>query len=256
MHDFENEIKTDSEYKSIYQLLTFKSFPNTILCKVMNVFEKYRMNHKYGWSRPWNKENLTIFKSFRWYPFEDEDIYILVVQFLLQNINIFDENSEDFVRDLLNDRKIQAFMFFHDSNSHNSNFEGITISLGRISSRGSRFRDRVDIILEANVCNKISSKKLDKVRIISDPYLGSKKFPNPIFITDKDIKNFQLLEKLLEISINKFLHWKGSEREWHHWSQKYIYYFGERKNEPINSLFFNKIYLAQKNTIHSEIKNI
>ncbi|WP_397600101.1 hypothetical protein [Silvanigrella sp.] len=100
--------------------------------------------------------------------------------------------------------KYKHFLFFHDSNSHYSNLEGITISLGRISARGSRFRDRIDIILEANVCNKISTQKLDKVRIISDPYLGSKKFPTPIFITNKDIKNFQLLEKLLEISINKF----------------------------------------------------
>lgn len=256
MIPYDNEIKSDSDYSSIYQTLTFKDLPSSILSKIMNAFEKYRMAHKYGWSRPWNKENLTIFKSFRWYPFEDEDIFDLVSKFLLQNISLFNERNEDFIRDLLTDRKMQGFLFFHDNLTNSTYREGVTISLGRISNKGTRYRDRMDIILESNIINQTSTQKLDLITLYIDPYLGNLKFPLPIIISNNEMKGFNFLENLQTISTQKFRNWKNTDREWHHWSQKYIYYFGKRIYAPVNTLFFSRTSLSEKNSENIDSRNI
>jgi hypothetical protein len=250
------EIKTDSDYSSIYQTLTVRNLPTAILSTMMKVFEKHRISKKIGWLRPWNKDNLIIFKNFRWYPTEDKDLFDLVSKFLLQNISLFDENYEDFIRDLLNDRRTQGFLFYHDNLFvlEKLNFEGITISLGRMYSKGSRYRDRIDIIMESNIFDSISSQKSDRIRVYIDPYLSTNKFPLPLYINHSEIKNIQQFYNLHGLIIEKYHLWRNSEREWFHWSQKYIRYFGERKNIPINTLFFTKNLLNQSplHEIHEE----
>ena len=244
----DSEIKTDSDYSSIYHILTVRNLPTTILSTMMKVFEKHRISKKIGWLRPWNKDNLIIFKNFRWHPSDDKDLYDLVIRFLLQNISLFDENNEDFIRDLINDRRTQGFLFYHDNIFHleKLNYEGVTISLGRMHSKGSRYRDRIDIILESNIFDSKSSQKPDRIRIYIDPYLNTNKVPLPLYLNISDIKNIQQFYNLHDITIKKFHLWKNTEREWFHWSQKFIRYFGERKNIPINTLFFTNSLVSTK----------
>lgn len=250
MLDCEKEIDSESTYSSVYQILTVKNFPTSILLSLMSVFEEYRLKRKIGWMRPWNMENLRIFKSIRWYPKEDKDLYEMLYKLFLQNIHIFDENNEYFIRDILNDRSTQGFLFYHDSYSleESTVYEGVTLSLGRISSINSRFRDRIDIILESKVTDLICSQNTDKIRIFIDPYIKNAVMPPLLEFSYKSNKNSEKINAIFELLIKKYHLWENTEREWYHWSQKYISYFGERKNCPLNTLFFNKKMAMKKNS--------
>ncbi|KAB8029048.1 hypothetical protein [Fluviispira multicolorata] len=240
MIDEVKEINTESNYKSTYQALTIKKLPNYILLSLMQIFEDYRSKRKIGWSRPWNKYNLCTFQSYRWDIRIDNDIFSLLRIILLQNIHFFDENSEFFIRDILNDPRAQGFLFFHDHKENIKDYEGMTLSFGRFSTLNKRFRDRIDIILESQIINRTSTQKLDSIKIYVDPHNGDTKLPQVLKLDKSFLKTHIHLKNLFEILIKKYHIWEHTEREWYHWSQKFVPYFGERNSIPINTLFFNQ----------------
>ena len=123
-----------------------------------------------------------------------------------------------------------------------------------MSKYGTKFRDRIDIIIESLITNSMSSQKTDRIRVYIDPYLNNATFPAPLFINFSDIKNLFQFNTLFDVIIKKFDLWNLTDRHWHHWSQKYIQYFGKRKTIPINTLFLTKHLLLSQN-IKTEMLN-
>ncbi|BBH52015.1 hypothetical protein [Fluviispira sanaruensis] len=239
MLDSVPEINSETNYKNTYEVLTSKNIPIYLLSSLMQKFEDYRAKRKMGWSRPWNKINVCTFESYRWYTKIDYDLLTLFRTVLLQNTHYFDDNSEFFIRDILHDTRAQGFLFYHDRIEVDKAYEGVTLSFGRLSSLNNRYRDRIDIIFESQLINSTSTRNLDLIKIYIDPYSGDTNLPQVIKLDKSFKKTYGLLKNLYALLTYKYYSWQFSEREWYHWSQKFVPYFGERKFVPYNSLFIN-----------------
>ncbi|MCK5359917.1 MAG: hypothetical protein KAJ95_04780, partial [Gammaproteobacteria bacterium] len=151
----EIKIEHEQDYREIAKTISRKKRPAKILRKLMNMMEAYRQSKKYGWSRPWNKHNLTNFQSFKLDHRNDELLYLNSQRFLSEMFSGAPEEVRVFSEGLLSDtNELMSFLFCHEYSDGNKHFEGATLSFGRINNK--RYRDRIDIILEAEVINGVS----------------------------------------------------------------------------------------------------
>jgi hypothetical protein len=226
-------IKTADEYSEVRKILSKKEKPHKVMCLLMNALESYRQARKLGWSRPWNKYDLTVFQSFK-INFERDQSIISLASDLLKNDLSMPTSARYFVNELLADQEhLMGFIFVHDYQQAGQTYEGVTLSLGRIHDK--KFRDRVDIILESPLQDGHSAG-LSRIRLYVDPYTGIKE-PLWSSVVEKNIPDaaVRLFHDLSDVS------WQWSEdaqKHWNHWTSTYISYFGERKLSPDQAYFY------------------
>lgn len=220
--------------------LDLQNKPSWILRKLMNALEAKRMKKKLGWSRPWNKYGVSIFRSHILHIRKDNDYINNALDLALQLIGEVDSHYKTFIESFYQDPKRMAFVFYHNHEDQDGNqYEGLTISIGRKVPDDKTKRDRLDIVLEDLRVDGSVDGQLDRIRVYVNPWQQ--------FQDDKmyvlDIKNPQdedlrIAQVFYDLSIKNYHNWKEqTERQWEHWSIRYIDYFCGRSFIPQNSSF-------------------
>lgn len=225
-------INTLDEYSEVRKILSNKQKPHAVMRMLMNALESYRQSRKLGWSRPWNKYDLTVFQSFKINSERDQALLQLAGVLLKEELPM-PSSARNFVHELLADQQhLMGFIFVHEYRQDGQIFEGATLSLGRIHNK--KFRDRIDLILESPIEDNRSTG-FARMRVYIDPYTGIKEplwnSVVPGTLSDRAVRLFHALS---DISWQ----WaEDKEKQWDHWTSAYIDYFAERKNLPDRAYF-------------------
>ena len=213
--------------------------PNSLLVKMMNALEKKRQKKGLGWSRSWNKYGLNVFRTHT----TDEDSrsqYINPVRPYLEAIlDTVEEPYASFITSLMDDPKLMVFTFYHNNDSEGNQFEGLTLSFGRKLENDRSKRDRLDIILEDKRENGAVDGKIDRVRIYICPWETHQNKNFHLFeLTTLDNEQQESSQKIYTHALDYYTAWKSlDERQWSHWSTRFIDYFGPRSFIPHGSSF-------------------
>ena len=230
-------ISTEEQYRWAQSTLNQQNRPPLMLRLIMNAFEAYRRSRKFGWSRPWNKQNVNNYRSFKLRPFEDQAL-IETLRGMISNLKIhMPPEAYSFAEHLLADKHLMGFIFLHEITEEDAKFEGATLSLGRVNGR--KYRDRLDVVLESKILDE-SSQGLSRVRIFIDPYRSN----NKETLWNKEISfEFPLdMHALFSTVVECANNWtEDTSRWWQHWTIAYIDYFGPRKWRIKNSFFNNLV---------------
>jgi hypothetical protein len=131
-----------------------------------------------------------------------------------------------------------VFTFYHNSEYDGVQYEGVTFSIGRKRPDDRTKRDRIDIVLEDKRVDGSVDGIVDRLRIYVCPWetYQTKKFqllePKP------DTANWSTVQPLYDHLVNHYHQWKSDDnRQWSHWSVRYIDYFGPRSFIPQGSSF-------------------
>ncbi len=216
--------------------------PNRLLCQMMDILERKRAAKGYGWSRPWNKVGLNVFRTH--VNRRDDDAYYAPVLKLFEALGKrIPGEHRAFFEDLFGDPTRLGFTFYHNrKDDQDTQYEGLTISLGRKVPSDQRFRDRFDIILEDRRDQGAVDGAVDHLRVYSTPW--SQWSHKQTFLLDVE-RGSGLDGHLLEASQEAYQQashfydeWKSVEaRQWSHWSTQFISYFGPRSFIPMASRF-------------------
>ncbi|MDH5378213.1 MAG: hypothetical protein OEX00_07820 [Gammaproteobacteria bacterium] len=230
-------INSKDEYESAKNALNKQSLPHAILRVMMRAVEAYRSKRRYGWSRPWNKYNLVNFQSFRLKPARDQQWVNLARAVLAKHAESISPQDAEYIDDLLKDKNLMGFIFIHEYEPKGEMWEGATLSFGRIVEK--KFRDRLDLIVEAPVENDMVSTP-SRIRIYIDPFNPSEEIsPQNVIIEDRGLNEEE--SKLFRELANVSWDWKDSaEHIWDHWTSHYIDYFGKRNFKLSSSHFFSE----------------
>ncbi|MDG4596104.1 MAG: hypothetical protein P9F75_10535 [Candidatus Contendobacter sp.] len=221
------EIKTEADYQKVLATLSRQDRPHAILLFLMRVLESYRAARKIGWSRPWNKQAVVNFQSFKLDAVRDHELLELGRDVLDAECAAMPAPARAFVDDLLARRdRLMGFVFIQEFTDAGRRFEGGVLSLGRRAAEQPRYRDRLDLILESPVVEG-HSQGLARLRVFVDPHLGKKE---PLWSTTVEpvhgVASGDLFERLAALSWD----WaRRPERVWDHWTSAYIDYFGPRQ---------------------------
>ncbi len=211
-----------------------------LLCLLMDALEKKRQGKGMGWSRPWNKTGLNVFRTHVQKPEEDQ-VCMEPLQSLLAHFSADIPAAEnDFIEDLLVDPKLMAFTFYHNHDDKQGQYEGLTLSLGRRVPEDKTKRDRLDIILEDKRCKGAVDRKVDRIRIYVCSWDDYQKDKSHFLYENCHLNEGQqtVAQVLYEFSLGKYQEWKDIEdRQWKHWSSNYISYFGARTFIPVGTAF-------------------
>ena len=227
------QIDSVTEYNRIKKAISKKDQPNKVIRFLMNSLESYRQSRKLGWSRPWNKYNLTVFQSFK-LKFAEETKLLDLAKVLLEKDISMPSSARYFVEELLADEQhLMGFVFVHEYMDEGQFYEGVTFSIGRVKDK--KYRDRIDLILESPV-NEGKSQGFSRMRVYIDPFTGAKEPLWACTVSDAlSSSAYQLFEQMSEISWS----WADqADRLWQHWTSNYIDYFGPRQHELNMSYFY------------------
>ena len=228
------DIEDEQDYQQALSTLSKAAQPPAILRLLMRTFEGYRAARKMGWSRPWNKYDLINFQSFRLQPERDQSLIDLARRLLMQECGPLPEQVVAYIDELLADAELMGFIFCHEFSEDGRAWEGATLSLGRKVQR--RYRDRLDIILESEVRDG-QSQGLGRLRVYVDPYAADRKAP--LWQTQKEQGLGELSQSLfMQLSEISWTWAEKPERQWDHWTSRYIDYFGERRQTLRSSYFY------------------
>ncbi len=213
--------------------------PNWLLSKMMNLLESKRQSMGLGWSRPWNKVGLTVFRT-HVNEVTDEDYYRALWQVLVAMRQDIPPEYWAFVEEIFRDPKQMGFTFYHNRADGDAQYEGLTISIGRVVQDDKRRRDRLDLILEdRRDADGAVDGIVDRVRLYICPW--SSYHTRDYHLTDTacaDSKAASCLIALHKLAVSRYHGWKMLEdRQWKHWSAQYIDYFGHRSFIPVGSSF-------------------
>lgn len=240
------KIDSSTEYHRVKKAISKKNQPGKVMRFLMNSLESYRQSRKLGWSRPWNKYDLTVFQSFKLRITEDQSLLELA-KLVLDHDVAMPESARGFVAQLLaDDEHLMGFLFVHDFNDHGHQYEGVTLSLGRIKDK--KFRDRIDLIFESAVENDLS-QGFSRIRVFIDPYMGVKEpLWSSIISENMSHHAFELFDRLSACS------WSWAEKKdriWQHWTSNYIDYFGPR-SKALNMSYFYQAGLPESRLSNKE----
>lgn len=237
-----NEQSIDAEQLSLSTLMreiNLRERPAWVLRVLMSALDKKRQARGLGWSRPWNKIGMTVFRAHRHVPESDGSS----LHTAMETIREFAPEpllSLPFINDLFADPALMAFTFYHNRESGGSQYEGLTVSFGRHVPEDRTKRDRVDLILEDRRVDGAVDGRVDLVRIIVCPWSS--------YGIDRDHQRLELCEfseaeraqfdALYRECVATYLAWKDDEsRQWSHWSNEFIDYFGPRTFIPQGTSF-------------------
>lgn len=221
--------------------LNLQRKPSWLLIQLMNVLESRRQARGLGWSRPWNKEGMCIFRTHLHHATRDGDYFRPLRSVMDMVASEMPANFRGFASELLGDPQNMAFTFYHNHTTGNgSQFEGLTLSLGRRLAADPRVRDRLDVILEDSRCDGAVDGEVDRMRIYACPwshYGPDRKFFHLEKSRDPSLK-WRTVQRLYASCVEHYHLWKEDEsRQWSHWSSRYIHYFGPREFIPRGSSF-------------------
>jgi len=238
MEDEDNTIENETQYRSAVRVLDQKRKPARLLRLIMNALEAYRQARKMGWSRPQNKKGLTVFQSYKLDTSRDRTWIDSAFTTALAEFSELGSSERQFLSDLQRDAGLMAFLFVHDLEESGRRFEGITFSLGRRALGKPRFRDRFDLILDAEIVDDRSTG-LARVRAYVDP------FAQPLRPGRELIHSASETGACGELFVRATqLHaaWRAdTERHWSHWTTEYIDYFGPRQQPVTDTRFATRI---------------
>ncbi|MDH5609487.1 MAG: hypothetical protein OEY56_08405 [Cyclobacteriaceae bacterium] len=242
----EQIIQSEEDYKKIQSELGRKKKPAKILKLLMNALESYRQSKKYGWSRPWNKYDLVNFQSFMLRPETDEHLVTAMQQILRQQFPGMAQDAQDFCDELLANREqLMGFIFYHEFHDNGIDYEGVTLSFGRVNAK--RFRDRLDLILESPI-DQGKSMGLNRARLFVDPYREGVREPLYQEITTA---LQPVSRELFDLLCGYSWDWANDEnRLWDHWTSHYIDYFGDRKLDLDTSYFYTGVEKTSRISQH------
>ncbi len=239
--DLDNE-SIDVEELSIPALareISLKQKPNWLLVKMMNALEKKRQVKGFGWSRAWNKYGLNVFRTHISNIKEDSDYLDPAQPFLERILTDLPEPYASFIPDLFQDPARMAFTFYHNNDQDGRQFEGLTLSFGRKRPEDKTKRDRLDIILEDERGTGSVDGQVDRLRIYVCPWAAYKDKAFHLAEFAQLEGEQQALAQELYAHCTKYYHqWKSEDdRQWSHWSVRFIDYFGPRSFIPKGSSF-------------------
>ena len=214
--------------------------PNAILRRLMNSLEDKRQSRGMGWSRPWNKHGLTIFRSHRVSLVDDPEHFAPLSRFLEPLVRDMPDSDAAFARELLADPACMAFVFYHNNDCVSGQFEGLTLSFGRKNAEDKTKRDRVDIILEDERVDGRVDGQVDRFRVYVCPWSRYQNHRKHTLIERRVLSadEADASRELYQNAVRFYHQWKGVEdRQWIHWSQQYIDYFGPRAFIPVGTSF-------------------
>lgn len=222
------EISNESDYQVAVRALGARSRPSWFLRLLMNALERYRQTRKMGWSRAQNKQGLTVFASYQLNVIDDVDVVAAAFSAVEQQFgtSITQEDAR-FLQSLRSDAQLMGFLFVHDLVEGDRQFEGMTYSFGRRAAGEPRFRDRVDLIVESEVIAG-TSRGISRVRLYVDPCVRPfESHPARVRVAEAPLMGAchelfdraSMLHKLWSLRV---------EKQWHHWTNEYIEYFGPR----------------------------
>jgi hypothetical protein len=216
--------------------LNLQNRPNWLLRKFMGALESKRMEKKLGWSRPWNKYGLTIFRSHTFDAAKDEKFLTQVERVLVECLPELPPEYSEFISSVFRDPQRMAFTFYHNNRIADREYEGLTLSLGRKVPEDKTKRDRLDVILEDLRVNGSVDGRIDRVRFILNPWNRFQK--DEMFLKEWKEAPPEPCQNLYAEAIRHYHEWKEMpSRQWEHWSIRYIDYFGSRGFIPKGSSF-------------------
>ena len=229
------EIDNVTEYNRVKKAISKKDQPNKIMRFLMNSLESYRQSRKLGWSRPWNKYDLTVFQSFKLKCKEDTNFMSLAATLLETDIAM-PSSARNFINDLLADEDhLMGFVFVHEYMDDGQLYEGVTFSIGRAKEK--KYRDRIDLILESPVVDE-NSQAFSRMRVFIDPYTGTKEPLWTCTVSDNLTSSAYQLFDLLSVASWDWA--KQESRVWNHWTSNYIDYFAPRQHQLSMSHFYQE----------------
>jgi len=144
-----------------------------------------------------------------------------------------EESYRRFVEDLVTDPNRMVFTFFH-----NAEYEGITFSMERKLTKDRMKRERIDIVLEDRRVDGAVDGKVDRLRIYVCPWETYQEKTFQLIEPDSNNANWDTVQPFYDHLIKVYHDWKGEEdRQWSHWSVRFIDYFGPRSFIPRESSF-------------------
>lgn len=210
--------------------------PNAILRMLMSALEAQRMAKKTGWSRPWNKYGLNIFRS-HIHSAEQDAALLGSVYDLVAGIAGLPGPYREFIESLRADPARMAFTFYHNHRLGEDRYEGLTLSLGRKASTDKTKRDRLDLILEDQCIDGKVDGRVDRVSLYLNPWdlYSEGAWLTRVWTGTEAPEGAQAL---YAACLAKYRDWKDDPaRQWQHWSIRYIEYFGPRTFVPLETSF-------------------
>jgi len=206
---------------------------------LVQALEKRCRAHGAGWTRPWNRNGMAIFRADRLTPIVDA----AALHATIETIREFAPEpllSLPFIDDLAADPALMAFVFYHNRESGGAQYEGLTISLGRPAPGEPARRDRLDLILEDRRIDGRVDGRVDLVRILVCPWSS--------YGIDRDHQRLELCEfsdaerarfdAEYRRWVGAFHAWEhDAARRWAHWSAEYVEFFSPRTFVPAGTSF-------------------
>lgn len=214
--------------------------PGRILRLLMNALERGRQAKGLGWSRPWNKDGLTIFRTHITDLRRDREHYGPLAGLLAALRPHIPDYWFTFANELLADPAGMSFVFYHNHEQAAVQHEGLTLSFGRRCEGDRSKRDRVDLILEDRRNAGRVDGLVDRLRVHICPWSRYRRDREHFALA---LNRFNPGESgailpLYREAVRHYHLWKDQEeRQWRHWSQQYIDYFGARTFIPVGTSF-------------------
>lgn len=239
--DDESMAAEELSMPALMRELTLQRKPSWLLVRLMNALEQRRQAQGMGWSRPWNKYGLTVFRTHTQPEGEDPALAAPVRPLLDRLLANAPDDYRTFAASLLDDPGRMTFTFYHNHATEDGRqYEGFTLSFGRhVSSDGTK-RDRLDIILEDERRSGAVDGQVDRVRVYVCPWAhyGADRSFHLVDADGPAPDARPLAQTLFTYGVAQYNRGKSDEAlQWRHWSQRYIDYFGPRQFIPRGSSF-------------------
>lgn len=220
--------------------LNLQRRPAALLVRLMNHLERRRQARGLGWSRAWNKDGLTVFRTHVHDPIVDAE-YFAALAPIWERFLAGTSGERAFVNELLADPGRMGFTFYHNRTAPDGRqFEGLTISLGRKVTDAPGHRDRLDVVLEDAREGGEVDGLVDSMRLYVCPW---SRYQNQgghhrVDCTEPSGEELKCLQPIYHQAVAAYHAWKDvPERQWTHWAVRYIEYFGPRDFIPRHSSF-------------------
>jgi len=206
---------------------------------LVQALEKRGQAQGAGWSRPWNRTGMAIFRADRILP----DMDRAALDAAREAIREFAPEpllSLPFIDELFADPALTAFALYHNRESGGAQYEGVTLSLGRPAPDEPSRRDRLDLILEDRRAGGCVDGRVDLVRILVCPWSCYRldRDHHRLDLCELDAGEQALFDGIYRDWVGAYGAWTHDEsRRWMHWSAGYSGLFAPRAFVPAGTSF-------------------
>jgi len=211
-----------------------------LLSWMVDTLEARRARRGVGWSRPWNREGHTVFRTHQTDLRSDIDYIDAARRVLFEVRARVPGRSWAFVEDLLEDPAQVGLTFYHNRVEGFAEYEGLTISFGRKARADRRRLDRLDLILEDRRDGSGAvDGRVDRLRVFICPWeTWARRESCTLDVELSDARLTARTCDLYALAVRRYHAWKRVEsRQWSTRGQRYVSYFGPRRFIPRGSSF-------------------